>query len=486
MINAAATRLFCARQYEVRFPLTLLLLLSLPSCGKSNELSTLPGTQSMNEKILLSTDVANASLTEANLQRDESGRWRLSKNGKGYAPEGVLLTKPYDLGLGGKAISLDWMEQWTAPLHYEKYVGNPVFGPGQSGAWDGWTNGVSIVSTNSGKTYRMYYAGKGGIGFAEADVADPTVWKENPASPVLIPRESSWEGDKINQPRVVKVTDTHWRMYYTGWGYPGPGLPKAPGTSWALGLAESFDGGTTWKRYQDAPILERGAPDSPDGGAAVVPMVVRVDDKWMMWYTAAYGNVTPARDVHLCLATSNDGIHWQKYSGNPVFSEKVEGKHTFASRCYIRYDDGVFRMWYSYSEGAPSYRIRYAESLDGIHWEKAPVAPALDVSPKPAWDDERVEYPEIQVVDGIYRLWFCGNKFGSVGYATARPETGVSVMVRSGETPQPDIGWTSWTEVRRMKPIIARRFVQVQARLWSRNAERSPMLNRICIKVLGK
>ena len=94
------------------------------------------------------------------------------------------------------------------------------------------TNGVSIVPTADGKTYRMYYAGKEGegIGFAEASIDDPLTWREHPASPVLIPRTDNWEGNRINQPRVVAVTDSHWRMYYTGWGFVGPGSPfERPG-----------------------------------------------------------------------------------------------------------------------------------------------------------------------------------------------------------------------------------------------------------------
>ena len=429
---------------------------------------------------------AMAPETVQSLVCDERGRWRLGSDAAGYVRNGELITAPQDLGATGPTVSLNWVEQWTAPLRYEKYASNPVYGPQQSGAWDTWTNGVSIVPTADGKTYRMYYAGRkgAGIGLAEAAIANPLSWKEHPASPVLVPREDNWEGNQINQPRVVKVTDMHWRMYYTGWGFPGPDKPKALGSPWAMNIAESFDGGTIWKRLRDEPIMERGGAGSPDDGAACVPMVIRVGDEWMMWYTA--GQIAPdgQLNVHLCLATSPDGVWWEKYAGNPVLTDQAgDTPHIFASRCYVRHDDGVFRMWYSYSMGQPSYRIRYAESLDGIHWERAPIAPVLNASPTPAWDDMRVEYPEVQVVDGAFRLWFCGNEFGSVGYATGVIETGVDVSVRSGDTAIPDTAWSPWNEVRRHGSQPSRRYIQVRAALWTRNSGLSPALNTVELNI---
>lgn len=173
------------------------------------------------------------------LQVDSCGRLRLaalSANGS----EGAYVSPVQDMGKAGTILA-DWIAQWTTPQRWEKFAGNPVYGPHQTGAWDDWCNGVSIIRNADNATYKMYYAGRkgAGIGFAEARMEEPTVWKEHPASPVITPRADDWEGDMINQPRVVKVTESHWRMYYTGWGFPGQG------TTWAMGLAESHDAGVT-------------------------------------------------------------------------------------------------------------------------------------------------------------------------------------------------------------------------------------------------
>ena len=410
------------------------------------------------------------------LALDNMERLRLPGGPAHYAAHGCALSAVQDLGHAG-GTRVNWLEQWTAPQRWRKHPHNPIYGPHRSGPWDSWTNGVSIVPSADATRYRMYYAGnKGeGIGFAEASIDDPLAWVEHPASPVLIPRADNWEGNLLNQPRVVKVTDAHWRMYYTGWGFQGPG------TSWAMGLAESFDGGVTWKRYGDDPIMPRGDESSPDGGGACVPMVVRVGNRWMMWYTAAQLNPAGHQNIHLCLACSDDGIHWEKHPANPVLTDDFSdgAPRSVTSRCYVRHDDGVFRMWYSFAK--PDYRILYAESLDGIRWERSPIAPVLDVSPAPAWDDTMVEYPEVQIVDGAFRLWFCGNNFGSVGYAEGIPEAGVAVYARSGDRPE---ACGDWVKIERQQQVEARRYLQLKVELTTANTLISPAVH--AIEVVGE
>ncbi|MCG3147167.1 MAG: hypothetical protein PCFJNLEI_00604 [Verrucomicrobiae bacterium] len=397
------------------------------------------------------------------LKFDDRHRLRLADSAAGeFISAAVKLANP-------APVRVSWLAQWTAPQHWEKFAGNPIYTPALTG-WNNWVNGVSIIPLPDGQTYRMYYAGhKGqGIGFAEAAVSEPTQWKDH-GGPVLKPRGDNWEGDFINQPRVVKVTDTHWRMYYTGWGFQGAGSP------WATGLAESFDGGRTWKRYQDDPIIERGPLGSADDGAAMVPSLLRVGDRWLMWYTSVKVTTNNAQHIHLCLAESPDGIHWTKYEKNPVLTDPLahEVPRSVISRPYVRHDDGVFRLWYSY--GRPGYRIYYAESLDGCEWELSPVAPVLGPSPKPAWDDDIVEYPEVQIVNGEYRLWFCGNGFGSVGYATGKPETSVTLFVRTS-------AGADWREITRDNQITPTSYLQIKAVLRSSNPKLSPALNSITIE----
>jgi len=403
---------------------------------------------------------------------DDRGELVLVRDEHGYRPAGSFVSKPIDCRDRGP-LTVDWIARWTAPQRFEKHPSNPIFGPAETGPWDDWTNGVAVVRDPGDASYKMFYSGRAGagIGFAEATLADPLHWRENPASPVLVPRADNWEGNFINQPRVVRVTDTHWRMYYTGWGFP----QVEGGSSWAIGLAESFDAGRTWRRHGDQPLLARGDADSPDGGGVFVPEVRRVNEKWMMWYTAM--RIAPGRqNIHLCLATSDDGIRWTKHPGNPVLTDDFSQgpARNVISRCFVRHADGVYQMWYSHAR--PDYRIRYAESLDGIHWERSPVELALDVGPPGAWDDQMVEYPELDLVGDEWRLWFCGNDFGTVGYARGIVEGSLQLEARSGPTATPGGQWSDWKPILRGSEL-SDDFVQFRATLRTQNRKLSPRLH---------
>jgi predicted GH43/DUF377 family glycosyl hydrolase len=405
---------------------------------------------------------------------DDRRRLVLARDDRGHVADGEFVSAA--IPLGGAAWRVRWIAQWTAPQRWTKHAGNPVYTPAQTG-WSNWVNGVSIVPLADGRTYRMYYAGARGqgIGFAEASVDDPVRWTDH-GEPVFLPRADNWEGDRLSQPRVVQVTDTHWRMYYTGWGV------KGGGSEWALGLADSFDAGLTWKRHQEEPVLDRGPPGSADDGGAVVPSLLRIGDRWLMWYTGV--RATQSQRIHLCLAESQDGVRWEKYDGNPVLTDPdpAGAARSVISRCCVRHDRGVFRLWYSFAR--PDYRIHYAESLDGRTWEPGPIAPVLGPSAGEGWDSLIVEYPEVQVVGDTFRLWFCGNGFGSVGYATGRPETGVTIEARTGPTAVPDGGWTDWRTVDWDQPLPPAGHAQIRAILSSVDPAQSPTLNGIELETL--
>lgn len=400
---------------------------------------------------------------------DTAGRLMLAGGTRGTWTSAVLATVP-------RTATLRDVVRWNIPQRWDKHPANPILDKQRVGAWTSWVNGVSVIPFDNDRRYRMFFCGhKGqGVGFADASVDDPTTWTPYAGNPVLKANPNNWEADLINQPRVVKITQTHWRMYYTGWGWKHQG-----GSPWAMGVADSHDQGVTWKRVQEEPIMQREASPGFDDGGACVPMVIRAaspHDGWWMWYTAGQINPAGHQNIHLCFARSDDGIRWEKFPGNPVLTDNFgdNSPRSVTSRCFVVHRGGVFRMWYSY--GRPMYRIHYAESLDGLNWERIGDEPAMTVSPKPAWDDDIIEYPELQIPreDQPWRMFHCGNGYSSVGLATGAVSAGVEWSYRTGDEKELTGDFKPWP--RDTKTALGK-FTQLKAELWrAADARRGPVV----------
>jgi hypothetical protein len=73
-------------------------------------------------------------------------------------------------------------------------------------------------------------------------------------------------------------------------------------------------------------------------------------------------------------------------------------------------------MWYA-SRGT-AYRIGYAESSDGRHWERRDGEAGIDVSDS-GWDSEMLAYPCVFDHRGQRYMLYNGNGFGQTGIGLA-------------------------------------------------------------------
>jgi hypothetical protein len=76
-------------------------------------------------------------------------------------------------------------------------------------------------------------------------------------------------------------------------------------------------------------------------------------------------------------------------------------------------------MWFC-SRGE-TYRVRYAESLDGSSWVRSEAA-GIDLSPA-GWDAEMIEYPCVFDHAGARYMLYAGNGYGRTGFGLAVLET---------------------------------------------------------------
>ena len=188
----------------------------------------------------------------------------------------------------------------------------------------------------------------------------PAGWTLYPGNPVLVAaRDSALQGrDNVYAPDVHRDGDL-WVMWY--------GAQAADGGD-RIHVAVSRDG-MTWRRHprDDAPTpaLDRGSSNHVND-----PSVVRVGDRWRMYYTDA----ARAEDDRVWLAESTYLTGFTRVQevlgvGAPGSwdAEKV-------GRPSVLYEGGVYRMWYDGTARGRRH-VGLATSTDGVRFVRHPTNP---------------------------------------------------------------------------------------------------------------
>jgi hypothetical protein len=203
-------------------------------------------------------------------------------------------------------------------------------------------------------------------------------------------------------------------MYYTGWT-----LARAVPFSFFIGVAESRDGGETFERHSEAPVLGRNHHDPFLTGA---PWVIGENGRLRMWYISgtewvagATESEAPTHYYSIKHATSDDGMVWQ--TNDRLCLPYLENEHAIA-RPAVTAVDGGYRMIYSARRLGETYRIYGASSVDGLSWQRDTL-PMIDVATS-GWDSEMVCYGSRLHCSGGKFLLYNGNAYGKDGFGAAR------------------------------------------------------------------
>jgi hypothetical protein len=203
-------------------------------------------------------------------------------------------------------------------------------------------------------------------------------------------------------------------MYYTGWT-----LARAVPFSFFIGVAESRDGGESFSRLSQAPVLGRNHHDPFLTGA---PWVIAENGRLRMWYISGTEWVpgktedeTPTHYYSIKHATSDDGMAWQ--TDDRLCLPYLENEHAIA-RPVVTVADGGYRMIYSARRLGETYRIYTANSADGLAWKRDSL-PIFDVAAS-GWDSEMICYGSRLDSPGGRFLLYNGNAYGKDGFGAAR------------------------------------------------------------------
>ncbi len=227
-------------------------------------------------------------------------------------------------------------------------------------------------------------------------------------------------------PACIVPTPGEIRLYYSGWNRRVT-IPYHNTT----GVAISVDGGMSFRRKFEGPVLDR-TPHDPF--MAVTPWVVRTGDQWRMWYVAGRGWLRKGGALEpiygIKYATSVDGIAWNRLSDFVIpFRHEEEA----IARPTVLFADGAYHMWYcfrdsdDFRDGPGSYRIGYAYSRDGVTWKRADHLSGLARSPD-GWDSTMQCYPYVVETKIGFLLFYSGNGFGRTGVGCAIWEGGFPTL----------------------------------------------------------
>jgi uncharacterized repeat protein (TIGR01451 family) len=183
-------------------------------------------------------------------------------------------------------------------------------------------------------------------------------------------------------------------------------LVQVSGSGWSFSLEASFlvDGRLCGaQKYSENPVLTEGNTGDWDDGGVWGPAVIKHNDQYMMWYTGR-SNSDPTQ---IGLATSDDGIHWDKSQSNPVLVPTADWELGGVGDPAVIYN-GKFLMWYTGTDDNGVSQIGIATSFDGITWAKGGL-PVLSVGDEGTWNSESVEQPTVIFHNGKYHLWYTGS-----------------------------------------------------------------------------
>jgi len=275
---------------------------------------------------------------------------------------------------------------------------------------------------------RVYFttreqSGMSRMSFADLDRKDPTRVVHVPDQPILeIGRPGTFD-DSGTLTNFVMAHGGKVYLYYHGYN-------RRVVVPWgnAVGLAVSEDGGETFRKAFEGPIIDR-TPEEPY--FAVGAWILWEGGRFRMWYSSGIEWLDIGTNVLEPLyiikyGESDDGINWKRNNVTCIQPLSVHEANTRAT--VVKSKDG-YKMWFcfrgseDFRDGKGAYRIGYAESDDGIAWRRDDGKAGIQLGTPGSWDSLMQAYPAVLEVDGKLMMFYNGNGFGAEGFGCAILDT---------------------------------------------------------------
>ena len=268
-----------------------------------------------------------------------------------------------------------------------------------------------------GDIYRIYFAtrnekNQSSLSYIDINITEPKHVLAIASKPVLSPGEPGLFDDSgVYSPQIIENADRR-HLYYFAWNL-GVTVPFRN----SIGLAIAPLNSNEFTKYSRAPLMDR---TNDDPFFLTTPWVCKEKDRWRMWYGSNQSWNKNGMDVHVVLkyAESQDGMSWE--CPNIICLSLKEDESAIVRPCVIKEND-FYKMWYSRRIGHnKTSRLGYAESKDGIVWERRDEDVGIDVSDMAGdWDSEMMAYPCVFDHKGKRYMLYNGNHYGLTGIGIA-------------------------------------------------------------------
>lgn len=295
-----------------------------------------------------------------------------------------------------------------------------IFSPSGEYDWMQTHAMMPVIDKPENDIARIYFSARDSKGrsqgaFIEINLNDPLKVLNISKEPVLKLGQLGAFDDAGIMPACLVNHEEKKYLYYNGWTL-GKNVPFFSFN----GVAISSDNGKSYVKKSRGPAVLYS--NDADPYSTFAPYVMIDEGKWKIWYvslikwTEEDGKLKHYYNIRY--AESDDGINFKR---DGVVCIDFKNKYEYAiARPFVMKENNLFKMWYSYREGEKikTYRIGYAESNDGIKWERKDDEINLDVS-ETGWDSEMIEYSYLFDHNGKRYMLYNGNSYGKTGVGLA-------------------------------------------------------------------
>lgn len=296
-----------------------------------------------------------------------------------------------------------------------------IYAPDGSSWWAKTGAHLPTAMILGNEIIRVFFGSKdargfGRIGYVDLDVNEPQKILDIAPEPVVDTGEIGAFDDCGAVPNSIIAFNNQSYFYYQGF-QQSVRVPYLTFTGLAVGDLEAKE----FKKFSRTPIIDR---TDEEPFIRSTSSVLATDGELKMWYVSAPKWIYDEHGVHyICVirhAASNDGVNW-KTDGRICLEPNLPDEYAVGRPSVIR-DGEIYKMWFSMRSFSKFYTIGYAESADGIVWERMDAQTGIDKSSS-GWDSEMICYPYVIDVNGRKLMFYNGNGRGLSGFGYALSES---------------------------------------------------------------